>query len=174
MSSCGQHSWCCQSEANNAAYCCTENKKFNLVNVQENAFQIPLTASASSSSPTPDPTAKATPSGSLSASPEFTSPSSGSSSFHSKMEATAVGIGLGIPFGLAFIACLFFTLRKYHRQRRAPQEILFHKEADLDDGALKSPSGSMEMPGDKFAAEVPGYGKFELYGEKQMPVEISG
>lgn len=169
VSSCGQHSWCCQSESVNAAYCCTQNKKFNLSDVQENALQVPLTSSS-----LPNPAATGKSSGNLSAAADPSS-SSSVSSFHSKLQTIALGIGLGVPFGLTLIACLFFLVRKHHRARKARQAIPTHQQDERDSAAWKSsPSGSVEMPADQWAVEASGYQKFELQGGKLMPVEISG
>ena len=154
MSSCGQHSWCCQPP--NKDYCCDSGTQFNLSYVQDNYIQIPLTPSASSSLLLPTTTAAANTIGSPSASKDATS------------RTIALSVGLGVPFGLALVACLYLLVRNI---RQARQAAATHKEAELEIANLKAASGPVETDGDGSVAEMQGYHKFELHGS-QGPVEI--
>lgn len=158
VSSCGEHSWCCQTKSTNEVYCCNlKNQTFSLGDIQEKSIQIPLTGDASNYSTLSNSTTTSNSTGNHSASTGSTS------------RVIALSIGLGVPLGLTLITCLLLLVRKHHR---AHQVAPAHKQNELDNKNCKSQSGLAEMNGgDGWAAEMSGHQRFELYGE-EMPVEI--
>lgn len=153
ISSCGEHSWCCQNKSTNEIYCCNlKNQTFNLDDIQEKSIQISLTG---------DPLSYSTLSNSTTIS-NSTGIHSASTGFSSRI--IALSIGLGVPFVLTLIICFLLLVR-------AHQAASAHKQNELDHKHWKSLSGLAEMNGDGGAAEMSGHQKFELHGG-EMPVEV--
>lgn len=153
VSSCGDHSWCCQSETADAPYCCTGKDKFTTDPVNENLVVIP----AFPSSPNSSTTAIAKPSSSSRTT--IISSSQTSSGGRNKSQTIALGVGLGIPLAVALAAGLVFVMRSRARGRLYSGDL--GKVEEIDSSAASSR-----------VVEASGQKEYELPVERDTPVEL--
>lgn len=155
VSSCGDHSWCCQSVTADAPYCCTGKDKFTTYNVNENQFVIPAFPSSSNSS----------------SSYSISKPTSqASSNGKNKSQTIALAVGLGIPLAVALAAGLFFYL--ILRCRRARGRLLSTSASSGDSGGHTEAveiDFSVTTSSSPVIAEVSGERKYELPVERDIP-----
>ena len=137
LSSCKDHSWCCQPTAPRSPWCCDDpNLTFKLMEVNQNYISIPLENSTDSTG----------------------NGSARTRSSYFRKIAIGVGIGVGLGVYLTFVMtiCILFFLRTRHGREIPTESIAVAQTSKLEKVTVVA-HREFGLPGSRSpVAELPG------------------